>query len=418
MTREHRGALRGMARAALLSAALAAPGAAQADPISILFIGNSYTFGRVDPAMSYNAANVRDMTAPTQPGFGNTTGSNLYEPHPWGGVPGIFKALTTQAGLDYDVALSTRNAASLRGHYLNTNPVGWNLRSNIATQRWDKLVLQELSDGPLPVGTTGNARPGSFTMYATQLAEYARSQSTDRSFTETQLFGSTQACRDATGNSANTCNNTVRNVTGNPNTNPDTEVFLYQTWARPNLIEGGVVTSTDDTTGEVTRTTTPITGPYPAADGLERMTEDLRASYAAVLAARPDLFADIAPVGEAFLAAVLKGIATRNMYAPDALTDGLIDLWFDDGTHASAWGSYLSALTLFGTITGLDPRIFGRDEQAALDLGISAREAVLLQRIAAETLGLPVPAPGAAPVMLVGLLALGALRRRKDRQPA
>jgi hypothetical protein len=36
------------------------------------------------------------------------------------------------------------------------------------------------------------------------------------------------------------------------------------------------------------------------------------------------------------------------MYAPGASSDGLIDLWFDDGTHASVYGSYLSALTLFG----------------------------------------------------------------------
>ena len=29
--------------------------AAQAAPPSILFVGNSYTFGRLDPVMSYNA---------------------------------------------------------------------------------------------------------------------------------------------------------------------------------------------------------------------------------------------------------------------------------------------------------------------------------------------------------------------------
>jgi MYXO-CTERM domain-containing protein len=399
------------ASAALLCAAMALPGAAAADPISILFVGNSYTFGRADPVLSYNAANVRDLTAPTQPGFENTQGSNAYEPHPWGGVPGIFKMLTVQAGLDYDVALSTRNAASLRGHFLNTNPAGWNLRGNVASQRWDRLVLQELSDGPLPVGTTGNAFPASFAMYANQLAEYARTPSTDRTITESQLFGSTAACRAATGGSNTACN-LSRTITGNANSNPDTQVTLFQTWARPNLIEGGFRTTTDETTGEVTRTDTPITGPYPAADGLERMTEDLRAAYAAVLAARPDLFADIAPVGEAFLAAVQRGLATRNMYAPDALTDGLVDLWFADGTHASAWGSYLSALTIFGTVTGLDPRMFGMEEQAARDLGISGEEALLLQRIAAAAI--EVPAPGAAPLMLVGLLALGVLRRRKE----
>ena len=37
---------------------------AQAEPTKILFVGNSYTFGRVDPVMSYNAANVDDLTRP------------------------------------------------------------------------------------------------------------------------------------------------------------------------------------------------------------------------------------------------------------------------------------------------------------------------------------------------------------------
>jgi hypothetical protein len=402
----------------LLAGCLAVPAATQAAPISILFVGNSYTFGRVDPAMSYNTVNVRDLTVPGQvgfPSFDNTEGANAFEPRPWGGVPGIFKMLTTQAGLDYDVALSTRNAASLRGHYLNTNPADWDLRGNIARQRWDKVVLQERSDDPLPQGTTGNARPAGFRTYASLLAEYARTQTTDRSFTETQLFGSTAACRSATGSGVRACNETVRNITGNPNASTDTDVYLYQTWARPNLIEGGFVTETDDTTGEVTRTTAPITGPYAAADGLEQMTEDLREAYRGLASDRPDLFAGVAPVGDAFLRAVHDGVATRNMFATDALTDGLIDLWFDDGTHASKWGSYLSALTLFGTITGLDPRSLGAREQAAADLGITAREAALLQHVAAETLGLPVPEPAAASLFGLGLVALGALRRRARR---
>jgi hypothetical protein len=388
---------------------LATPAAA--DPISILFVGNSYTFGRVDPVMSYNAGNVRDLTDPSRPGFANTTGTNAFEPRPWGGVPGIFKMLTVQAGLDYDVAHSTRNAATLRGHYLNTNPGMWPLRGNVASQRWDTIVLQERSDSPLPLGTTGNAQPAVFAAYARLFAEYARSQSTDFTYTETALYGGLDNCRAQSGGSMTACN-MVRSITGNPNTNPDTEVVLYQTWARPNLIEGGFVTSTDDITGEVTRTDTPITGPYAAADGLEAMTEDLRE---AILAARPDLFSGIAPVGDAFLLAVQLGYATRDMFAPDALTDGLIDLWFDDGTHASRWGSYLSALTIYGTVTGRDPRWFGRDEQAAVDLGIDPGDAVLLQQAAAVALGLPVPAPAALPLFLLGIGALGLVRRRAGR---
>src|SRR6187401_881910 len=98
-------------RALLLLAALTVSSTAFADPIKILFVGNSYTFGRIDPVMSYNAANVTDLTHAMW--VANPAGTNAFEPHPWGGVPGIFKQMTVQAGLDYDVSLSTRNAASL-----------------------------------------------------------------------------------------------------------------------------------------------------------------------------------------------------------------------------------------------------------------------------------------------------------------
>lgn len=47
---------------ALLLTALAVT-STHAEPISVLFVGNSYTFGRVDPVMSYNTAGVRDLTA-------------------------------------------------------------------------------------------------------------------------------------------------------------------------------------------------------------------------------------------------------------------------------------------------------------------------------------------------------------------
>ena len=42
------------------------------------------------------------------------------------------------------------------------------------------------------------------------------------------------------------------------------------------------------------------------------------------------------------------------------------------------YGSYLSALVLFGTITGLDPQSLGAAEIAARDLGISPHAALLL----------------------------------------
>jgi hypothetical protein len=141
-----------------------------AAPTPILFVGNSYTFGRVDPVMSYNAANVHDLTAAMN--VANSGGSNPYEPHPWGGVPGIFKQFTVEAGLDYDVSISARNAASLRGHLLNTNPAGWDLLGNIASQKWGAVVLQDLSDEPLPLLKGANANLGIFNFYTNKLEDY------------------------------------------------------------------------------------------------------------------------------------------------------------------------------------------------------------------------------------------------------
>jgi hypothetical protein len=63
----------------LLVAGLAAAGsAAAADPISILFVGNSYTFGRLDPVLTYNAANVHDLTRPQGPLHGGTDPSQAF----------------------------------------------------------------------------------------------------------------------------------------------------------------------------------------------------------------------------------------------------------------------------------------------------------------------------------------------------
>jgi hypothetical protein len=386
---------------------------AQAAPTSILFVGNSYTFGRVNPVMSYNAANVRDLTAPME--AVNNTGSNPFEPHPWGGVAGIFKQFTVQAGLEYDVALSTRNAASLRGHFLNTNAANWDLRGNIGGQSWNQMVLQEQSDEPLARRPGLNSNPAWFTNYADKIEDFVH-QGATQSYRERDFFPGntaaerTAACQAATGASATTCN-TVRNIPANTNASAQTQMFLYQTWARPNLVNGAIQTVTDPITGAVTRTGNPATTFF---NSLEAMTEELRLAYdnAAQMAAADGTggFAGIARVGEAFLRAVTEGVATRDMWAADASTDGLIDLWFDDGTHASTWGSYLSALTLFGTITGVNPFSLGAGEIAARELGIRAADAVALQRIAALQLGFAVPVPATLALALAALGALAAVR--------
>ncbi|MDP2004565.1 MAG: PEP-CTERM sorting domain-containing protein [Rubrivivax sp.] len=403
----------------VLSLAFAQSPVLAADPIAVLFVGNSYTFGRVDPVMSYNAANVRDLTASMW--ATNASGSNAFEPHPWSGVAGIFKQFTVQAGLNYDVALSTRNAASLRGHLLNTNAAGWDLRGNIGSQVWSQVVLQEQSDEPLIKRTGLASNPDYFRNYVDKIEDYVHLGAAT-SFRERDFFPGattteqTAACVAATGASATSCN-TLRNIPANAGASAATQLYLYQTWARPNLVAGAFVTSTDPSTGAVTRTDTPATTFFP---NLESMTDELRVSYAAAAALAgangSGGVRGIAPVGQAFMTAVQAGFATRDMWAPGAASDGLMDLWFDDGTHASKYGSYLSALTLFGTLTGLDPASLGAGEIAALDLGISAGDALGLQQVASYQLGFAtaVPEPGALTLGGLGLLAvLAAVRRRR-----
>ena len=389
--------------------------ALRAEPISVLFVGNSYTFGRVDPVMSYNSANVRDLTAAMA--AANATGSNAFEPHPWGGVAGIFKQFTVQAGLDYDVALSTRNAASLRGHFLNTNTAGWDLRGNIASQTWNQVVLQEQSDEALPKQPGLASNPAYFNTYVDLIEDFVH-QGSALSYRERDLIGGTNAeCAAITGASTGTCG-TLRNIPGNAYASAATELYLYQTWARPNLVNAPFTTVTDPVTGAISFTDTPATSYY---DSLGAMTDDLRDAYrlAATLAGTDGSggVTGIAPVGESFMRAINDGIATPDMYAANAGSDGLIDLWFDDGTHASKYGSYLSALTLFGTLTGLNPALLGASEIAAADLGISAADAMRLQRIASEQLGFAqVPEPASAALLLTGLMLLG-LRIKKGSLP-
>jgi hypothetical protein len=414
-----------------LIAIAAFSGSVQAE--TILFVGNSYTFGRVDPVMSYNSNNVTDLTRPGQagrPSFDITTGSNPYEPHNWGGVAGIFKKLTDEAGLNYDVSISARNAASLRGQYLNTSNT-WDLQSNLASQKWDKVVLQDLSDEPLPTGKSSNANQALFNFYANKIEDYIHAgiqAGTDAAnfvlnTTESLLWGGpttgTNAqkaalCVANSGLSQASCN-TARTIKGNANENSAAEIFLYQTWARPDMIYPHTNTVTNATTGAIEPGVGAATNYYGASGTLEQMTTDLHNSYFGLASSNSD-FKGVAAVGDAFMRAVQQGVATRNPYDANALTDGLIDLWWDDNLHASKYGSYLSALTLFGTITGLDPQSLGYNEIAAQDLGISSRDAYLLQQVAAEQLGFSqIPEPGSLCLVFLALGLAGVMRRRNSQ---
>ncbi len=325
-----------------LALTFAAGMAIAAEPVRILFVGNSFTYTR-PPALQYNVENVTDLNL--QNSIDLPEGGNPDLPQPWGGVAGIFKALADQAGLAYDVRHSLRGGATLRGHVLNTNPAGWDLRANIMSDRWDVVVLQGNSTEAIERAGGSFAQ---FDFYVRTLQRIIQVGDA-HSFRETTAYGGTS--------------NALRNIPANPNADPATTIYLYQTWARPDL-------------------TYPETGPY-AGEPLETMTEDLRTAYAQA-ALNAGGIAAVVPVGEAFMRAVHDGVAMRNPYEPEPRK---LDLWWEeDQFHSSVYGSYLSALVMFGAVTGVDPASFGANERAASDLGIAQPDALALQQVASAQL--------------------------------
>jgi hypothetical protein len=316
--------------------------AAAAEPVKLLFVGNSFTYTR-PPALQYNTGRVVDLN--TQNAIDKPEGSDPALPQPWGGVPGIFQALADQAGLAFDVRHSLRGGATLRGHLLNTNPAGWDMRANLASARWDIVVLQGNSTEAVN-RAGGNYRQ--FSAYVGKLKDFV-TVGTIPPYRESQLYpgGSTA----------------LRTLPANPNANPQARVYLYETWARPDL-------------------TYPAGAPY-AGEPIEAMTEDLRAAYAQAAVENAGI-TGVVPVGQAFLRAVQEGAALRDPYAPEPRQ---LDLWwFEDQFHPSKHGAYLSALTFFGALTGVDPASFGATERAAADLGITPLEAMQLQGAASRQL--------------------------------
>lgn len=111
----------GLAAAGMLLTWQAMPAAAGT---SILFIGNSFTYGALATVQTYNTGTVTDLVP----------GSSI------GGVPALFKSFTVQAGLDYDVSLETQPGSNLSYHYNTAS------RKALIDKPWDKVVMHGQSN--------------------------------------------------------------------------------------------------------------------------------------------------------------------------------------------------------------------------------------------------------------------------------
>ncbi len=107
------------AQAALALCLLLAAGSALAG--SILFIGNSFTFGFGSPVRYYRPDTVTDLNSAGQ-----------------GGVPALFKSFTAQAGLAYDVYLETEPGVGIDWHLAHKLDV-------IGQRSWDAVVMHGFS---------------------------------------------------------------------------------------------------------------------------------------------------------------------------------------------------------------------------------------------------------------------------------
>ena len=144
--------------------------------------------------------------------------------------------------------------------------------------------------------------------------------------------------------------------------NPKVLLYLMATWSRADQ-------------------TYPPTGAW-TKEPIEVMARDVRTAYdraAAGAAAKA-----VIPVGEAWTRAMQTGVADPNPY--DGIDAGKLDLWTYDHYHGSVYGYYLEALTIFGTLTGRDPRSLGDNECSAYELGLSRPQAKALQQVAFDQL--------------------------------
>ncbi len=128
---------------------LGAGGASAQQSPSILFIGNSFTFGSGSAVRYWQGNTVTDL---------NDEGV--------GGVPALFESFTEQVGLDYDVYLETRGGSGFEFHLAEKS-------AELSSKPWDIVVVhgQSMLDLQVPRDTT------KFLQTAQEMADFLKRSS-------------------------------------------------------------------------------------------------------------------------------------------------------------------------------------------------------------------------------------------------
>ncbi len=453
--------------------AASATGAQAQAPTDILFVGNSYTHGRYTPALNYNAGDASDpstsvvhdllcpgtgtgactsgveqVASPQYPtnaslttagytGLNNqlnylasTPGASKQytEVGPFGGVAGIFLQLTKEAGLNYNVSLIAVSSATLTGYANNTGSEAGDL-ALIENSQYSKVVLQDQSFQPLPPtinvnGTTVPTRGSTTSSFQTGVSRLITDINTAHGGSN-----STQITLYQTPPIA---------AYGYASNNPNAPIFGSSTMAS----QGG------------NKAYAPYIGD---ANPIAAMASDVHNAYvgeAASAHAALGNSVNVALAGDAWVTAINKGFAQQDPFLVSEPA-GQVDLWDSDallacctvpiGYHPSADGDYLDAMSLFYTITGVNPLTNAGIEAAEFDPNSGtftggAAAALLentdvggspdiisgdgaasiaydlaLSAVITENNGGPVPEPASMAVLAAGLAGIAAVRRRRRR---